>query len=653
MRMKKENKILLIWIVVGAGMISEALIFRFLLIAPYRALLEELNVNENWYLFAIGMVFLKGFLWLGIDLVILGSFLMVLVKIDPNIFKPIKTGLNYRRITIILIISLIWMIIFYTLVNPPFWINVIIAAGFFALIACFTAYRTNKLPKISRILSGNKKFIAIFSIILIGLSLYLFAPTSFQPTNLASDKGDFYIQNGKIYDAKTGKELRLMGWDYHWVHFNGPGEAWDSSAKMERFNLSTIRQDLIWASQAGNFIRICANWFEIEEKEGEYNYSILDYVFDLIENDEEIEELHVLLEIGPIKTSKVWVQASLPEWFPYRIDLQDPNFLDSVKPFIKKTVERYKDEECLFAYQLENEPDLMTHTVTDPDEDYQITGDVYFYLCWLNDYVKSLDPKHFTAVNYFANNLNTQTKIAPVDIILYDYYGTIENTPDLETFAKRNSQYVKGNTAFGVAELQLNDWQTKITEEDLEDEYEACINSGMTVILWSELHVPYSWDASAISYTNERTYKYYKVQELFEEFQDENIDVLFIQTWFDWLNVLIFASGLIGTIIVYVLLTRRLNNIGTKESRSPAEFSCLIILFVFFPAIVFIQTYISNFMFLGFGICAINLTLGSLIIKQYYFGSEKDEIAHGWLKSFKIAFIGGLPVFIISILAFY
>lgn len=503
-------------------------------------------------------------------------------------------------------------------------------------------------------LSNNKKTYVkrSFSILVIIFLIYLLVPSIVQPNNLPNARGGYYIQNGRVYNVNNHQELRLMGWDYHWVHFNGPGQAWEDSAKMQRFDKDTIRQDLIWASEAGNFIRICANWFEIEQTKGIYDYSTLDYVFDLIESDPNIEELNVLLEIGPIKTSKIWVQASLPEWFPFRIDLQDPNFIEMVKPFLKSTVNRYKNRSCLFAYQLENEPDFMVTTVTDNDEDYIITGDVYCYLTWLDSYVNSIDPNHFTSINLLVNNLYQQKKLPPVDIIFYDYYGSIENTAPLPDYARKNSQYLTGNTGFGVAELQLNNWHYQITTDVIEEEYRACLDSGMTMILWSELHDPIWWDGSAVSPDNVRTEKYFKVQELYQDFQSaDSKNILIIQLLHDFSNVLIFSLGMLSMVSVYffadlVLKKKYDNDLKNNMLTSP------IVLTITIPSLLIIYPYVSNLMLAGMGIAIVNLIFAPLVLYQFVF-NELGDFRYKRLKSLFLAILSSMPLTIISFIGFY
>ncbi|MHA1338224.1 MAG: hypothetical protein ACTSPW_21215, partial [Promethearchaeota archaeon] len=76
--MKSKEKSFIIIILLGMILFIEAILFRFYFVYSYRTLLEKLNVNEHWEYFVIGMIFLKGFLWLGIDLIFLGAFFLLL-----------------------------------------------------------------------------------------------------------------------------------------------------------------------------------------------------------------------------------------------------------------------------------------------------------------------------------------------------------------------------------------------------------------------------------------------------------------------------------------------------------------------------------------------------------------------------------------------
>ncbi|MGV9197843.1 MAG: hypothetical protein ACOC44_03180 [Promethearchaeia archaeon] len=586
--------------------------------------------------------------------VVLALFLWLVFTFNPE--RDIQLASSKNQAYPLFLLTFIIIALFFV-IYPPFWLLGIISLGI--LVAFIVqAKKGNKIrnltDKFLRKISKKRIYKYTIYTALLLILLYFFIPTNVQPSNFPNEVGDYYIQNGRIYTQNNDQELKLMGWDYHWVHFHGPGEAWDESAEMERFDMETIRQDLIWASQAGNFIRICANWFEIEQERGVYNYSTLDAVFDLIETDPEIGTLHVLLEIGPIKTSKIWVQASLPEWFPYRIDLQDPHFLEMVTPFLNKTIERYKDRNSLFAYQLENEPDFLVTTVTDNDEDYVITGDVNLYLTWLNSFVKARDPNHFTSINLLVNNLYQQKKLPPVDIIFYDYYGSIENTAPLPEYARKNSHYITGNRGFGVAELQLNNWHYEITPEMIENEYHACIESGMTMILWSELHDPVWWDASAISPDNNRTDKYYKVQELYQEFQEEEIrGIVYLQAIFDWINVLIVFSAISAMIFVYYignfLLKKRFQE---HEGITSYNIGKPIISLVILPALLIIFPYISNGLLLGIGISFLNLVFSPILIGNI-FHKKAEEMKCKRLKSFFLALMASLPTALISIIGFY
>lgn len=655
--MVSVKKILFIPLFLGILFISEALIFRFFIISPYRDFIgtseEIVSFNHSIIIF----IFLKLFFWLGLILVILSLFLWTLFTLNPERDTQLATSQKkvFPLVLFIFIILAIFLVIF-----PPFMLVGIISLGI--LIALLFQSRKSKgrntvrvfLEKFLKKISNKKlsKYLIYGSLTII--LLYFLIPTNVQPSNFSNRRGDYYIKNGHIFDKKTSQELRLMGWDYHWVHFHGPGEAWDESAEMERFDIETIRQDLIWAAEAGNFIRICANWFEIEQEKGIYNYSTLDAVFNLIENDPEIGKLYVLLEIGPIKTSKIWVQASLPEWFPYRIDLQDPDFLKMVSPFLNKTIERYKNRESLLAYQLENEPDFLVTTVTDNDEDYVITGDVNLYLTWLNSFVKARDPNHFTSINLLVNNLYQQKKLPPVDIIFYDYYGSIENTAPLQDYSRKYSHYISGSRGFGVAELQLNNWHYEITPEIIEDEYYACIESGMTMILWSELHDPVWWDASAISPDNNRTNKYYKVQELYQDFQEEEIsNILYLQAAFDWLNVLILFSAICAMIFVYYAANFILNK---KYIQDKGNNSCNILKpilsLVLIPSLLIIFPYISNLLLLGIGLSLLNFVFSPIFLSNI-FHKGAERMKYKKLKALSLALLASLATALISIIGFY
>ncbi|MFO8018951.1 MAG: hypothetical protein R6U96_09970 [Promethearchaeia archaeon] len=657
--MVSVRKVLLIPFFLGIGLVGEALIFRFFLISPYR---DFIGTSEGIVRFnhsVIILIFLKGFFWLGITLIATTIFLYLMFSLNPE--RVLDLASNKNKPFILILLTLI-IIVTYLVIYPPFWVLGIISTLILSILlwSQTNIFKTGKnrvkslTEKVITTISKKKVYSYSFYGFIGFIFFYLLVPLPIQPSNLPNHAGENYIQNGRVYDKQNNQEVRLMGWDYHWVHFHGPGEAWDDSAEMERFDLETIRQDLIWASQAGNFIRICANWFEIEQEKGVYNYSTLDAVFNLIENDPEINDLHVLLEIGPIKTSKIWVQASLPKWFPYRIDLQDPHFLERIKPFLNKTIERYKDKDSLFAYQLENEPDFLVTTVTDNDEDYVITGDVNQYLTRLNNFVKERDSNHFTSINLLVNNLYQQKKLPPVDIIFYDYYGSIENTAPLQDYARKYSQYITGNTGFGVAELQLNNWHYEITPEIIEEEYQSCIESGMTMILWSELHDPVWWDGSAISPDNMRTEKYYKVQELYQKFQNEEINSsLLVQASFDWLNVLIFFSVISAMIFVYYTGEVVLNKRNRKyEEENYLNLINPTLCFIIIPSLVIIFPYISNILLVGIGISLLNLVFSPIIMSNIFHNRFK-RMKYKKIKALILAVSASIPTVLLGIIGFY
>lgn len=93
-------------------------------------------------------------------------------------------------------------------------------------------------------------------------------------------------------------------------------------------------------------IRLVSYWNEIEPHVGRYDFSNLDWQFDMIEKAGGT----VTLSIG-LRQPR-WPECHLPEWaegLPKR--LWEPR----LKMFMAEVVERYRDRDVLESYQLENE----------------------------------------------------------------------------------------------------------------------------------------------------------------------------------------------------------------------------------------------------------------------------------------------------------
>lgn len=103
-------------------------------------------------------------------------------------------------------------------------------------------------------------------------------------------------------------------------------------------------------------VRLGAYWNRIEKKEGEYDYTELDWQ---IEKAKE-KNIGIVVSVG-MKAPR-WPEYYIPAWvegrnsIPYGGDVSKNAFLrKKTLLFIKTTVERYRKESALIAWQVENE----------------------------------------------------------------------------------------------------------------------------------------------------------------------------------------------------------------------------------------------------------------------------------------------------------
>jgi len=110
-----------------------------------------------------------------------------------------------------------------------------------------------------------------------------------------------------------------------------------------------------------NHIRLPVYWSVVESKEGEYYFS--DYDF-MIEKAKE-SGVGVVLVVG--RRVPRWPECHIPDW-AQNISYDEQN--KRIKNYIIEVVGRYKDEEILYAWQVENEPFLpLFGECPSPDKD--------------------------------------------------------------------------------------------------------------------------------------------------------------------------------------------------------------------------------------------------------------------------------------------
>lgn len=97
------------------------------------------------------------------------------------------------------------------------------------------------------------------------------------------------------------------------------------------------------------YLRLSAQWDEIEKQKGVYDFSDLDWYMD----EAAVVDGKVTLVVG----QKIlrWPECHAPKWTE---NLSDDEYRASVKNLIKATIERYKNHKALEIWQIENEPFL-------------------------------------------------------------------------------------------------------------------------------------------------------------------------------------------------------------------------------------------------------------------------------------------------------
>ncbi|MGV9173379.1 MAG: hypothetical protein ACOC35_12575, partial [Promethearchaeia archaeon] len=124
--MVSVRKKLFIPLLLGILFISEALIFRFFIISPYREFIgtSEQIVSFNSSLFIL--IFLKAFFWLGVMFVVLALFLWLVFTFNPE--RDIQLASSKNQAYPLFLLTFIIIALFFV-IYPPFWLLGIISLG--------------------------------------------------------------------------------------------------------------------------------------------------------------------------------------------------------------------------------------------------------------------------------------------------------------------------------------------------------------------------------------------------------------------------------------------------------------------------------------------------------------------------------------------
>ena len=94
-------------------------------------------------------------------------------------------------------------------------------------------------------------------------------------------------------------------------------------------------------------LRLSAYWKDIEPEKGEYNFEVLDWQIE----EAKKREANILLAIG--RKLPRWPECHIPDW-AQELDREAQN--NAVLDMLETVVARYKNEQSIWAWQVENEP---------------------------------------------------------------------------------------------------------------------------------------------------------------------------------------------------------------------------------------------------------------------------------------------------------
>lgn len=215
-------------------------------------------------------------------------------------------------------------------------------------------------------------------------------------------------------------------------------------------------------------LRLVSYWSEGEVQEGVYDFSQLDWQFDMAQ----ASGAKVSLSLG-LRQPR-WPECHMPKWAEA---LPKSQWEPKLKDYIAATVNRYKDHPALETYQLENEYFLKAFGIC-PDFTRQRLVDEY-------NLVKSIDKDHPVIVSMSNNAIGTPLYQPTPDMWAISVYKRVWD----KTLTKRYFEYpipawyygfragwtetTRGRNSF-IHELQAEAWtpndlgirETPISEQD-------------------------------------------------------------------------------------------------------------------------------------------------------------------------------------------
>ncbi len=241
-------------------------------------------------------------------------------------------------------------------------------------------------------------------------------------------------------------------------------------------------------------LRLVSYWSEGEKEEGKYDFSELDWQFEMAQS----RGAKVSLAIG-LRQPR-WPECHMPTWAE---KLPKDQWEPKLKDYIKATVERYRDHPALESYQLENEFFLKAFGIC-PDHTRERLVDEF-------NLVKSLDTNTPLIVSMSNNAIGTPVYEPTPDIWALSIYkrvwdksltkryfeypipawyyafrsGWVEATRGRNTFIHELQAEAWTPNDLGIKETPISEQNKSMNAERLADRFEYGRATGMKKMdLW-------------------------------------------------------------------------------------------------------------------------------------------------------------------------
>ncbi len=262
--------------------------------------------------------------------------------------------------------------------------------------------------------------------------------------------------------------------------------------------------------------RLVSYWSDIEPSQGTYNFTDLDWQF----KKAEVAHAKIILTLG-LRQPR-WPECHAPKWV--NTNAPSSEWINEIKNYESRVVERYKNSPSLYEYQLENEYFLKGFGKCTNFDRNRLVSEYTL--------VKSLDPNHKIIVGLSNNTLGFPINQPHPDIYGISVYKRVWDAAFTHRYVEypypawyyaflAGVQKIYHQTPMIISEMQAESWppngksinEISINEQNkslnpkrLEGRFKYAKNTGMKqLIMWGAeywyyrdqvLHDPSLWNVA-------------------------------------------------------------------------------------------------------------------------------------------------------------